>query len=236
MKLGIMQPYFFPYIGYWQLINWVDEYIVFDDVNYIKRGWINRNFILFNGQPKRINLYIKDASQNRLIKDTELAQTAEDNIVLLKNIKQGYAKAPYFYETYSLIEDILQYPTTNLAEYLMHQIEIICDYLGIKTKILRSSAIKKDMCLKGEEKIIDLCRKRGADTYINPIGGQYLYHQERFKKENIELSFLQANKICYKQFENSFVPYLSIIDVMMFNSMAEITDLLYAFELENSIM
>lgn len=229
-----MQPYFFPYIGYWQLINAVDEYVIFDDVNYIKRGWINRNNILLNGTSKRINLHIKDASQNRLIMETKLAQTDEDNRVLLASIEQSYRRAPCFELVYPLIEDILSYPSKNLAEYLYNQIKEICNYLDIRTKIILSSEIEKHIDLKGEEKIIAICKKRGADTYINAIGGKELYHKERFRNEGLNLKFLKTENVCYKQFNNDFVPYLSIIDVMMFNNQRNLKVLLDMFSLDEN--
>jgi hypothetical protein len=232
MKIGVMQPYFFPYIGYWQLLNAVDEYVIFDDVNYIKRGWINRNNILLNGESRRINLHIKDASQNRLIKDTKLAQTKEDNSALMDILKQSYHKAPYYEQAIGLVEEILSCKTENLSEYLTNQIMQICNYLNIKTKILLSSDIEKDNSLKGEEKIIEICKKRNADTYFNAIGGKELYHHERFQKENLGLKFLKTENVNYKQFDNEFVPSLSIIDVLMFNSVDDITELLERYCLE----
>lgn len=232
MKIGIMQPYFFPYIGYWQLINEVDEYVIFDDVNYIKRGYINRNTIMMNGRIQRINLKIKDASQNRLIKDTKIAQTKEDVDSLLMTIRQAYSKAPCFASAYKLLERILYYETGDLTEYLSYQIRCVCDYLGIETKILRSSQIEKREGLKGEEKIIDICCCRGADYYINAIGGKELYHQSRFKEHGIELSFLRTNNLSYKQSHEGFTPNLSIVDVMMFNGEGDIKRLLNSYTLE----
>lgn len=232
MKIGIMQPYFFPYIGYWQLINAVDEYVIYDDVNYMKHSWINRNYILVNGQAQRINLHIKDASQNRLIKDTCLAQTDDDYRRLLNLLKESYRHAKCFDAVYGLIQDILNYATLNLADFLANQIEEVCNYLSINTKILLSSEIEKDVTLKAEEKIIDICKRRNADGYIDAIGGKELYHQSVFGKENISLRFLRSKDICYNQNLPNFVDSLSIIDVMMHNSIDEIGILLNQYELE----
>ncbi len=232
-KIGIMQPYFFPYIGYWQLLNAVDEYIIFDDVNYIKSGWINRNNILYNRAVKRINLYIRDASQNRLIKDTHLAEN-NNTEKLIRLIKDAYRKAPYFNETFNLLERLLRCNNDNLSDFLKYQIEAICEYLEITTKIYLSSNLEKNRSLKGEEKIIDICINRGADCYINAIGGKELYHKEIFERYGIKLLFLRNICSSYKQFENLFVPDLSIIDVMMFNSVEEIQQLLTEFKLENA--
>lgn len=232
MKVGIMQPYFFPYIGYWQLINLVDEYIIYDDVNYIKRGWINRNNILLNGQSKMVNLHIRDASQNRLIRDTQLAQTKEDTRKLLATIVQCYRKAPYFDVVYELLENIMNYEDKCLSEYLAYQLQEVCRYLNIQTRLLRSSEIEKDTSLKGEEKIIEICKKRHANSYINASGGKELYHHKNFMEKGMELKFLRTGNVCYKQFDNDFVPNLSIIDVMMFNSVEKIGELLQQYSLE----
>ena len=233
MKIGIMQPYFFPYIGYWQLINCVDEFIIYDDVNYIKKGWINKNNILFAEQPKQINIKIKDASQNRLIKDTQLAQTEEDSQKLLKLLKQSYKKAPYFDSTYVILEKLLTNVPAGLSEYLLYTMKELCTYLKIDTRLILSSNIQKNDILKGEEKIIDICKNRKADYYINAIGGKQLYHSERFDQEGIILKFIKTKNILYSQHINEFIPNLSIIDVMMFNSLEEIKKLLLEYILED---
>lgn len=230
-----MQPYFFPYIGYWQLLNMVDIYVIYDDVNYIKQGWINRNQILLNGKMKRVNLHIKDASQNRLICDTEIAQTEEENRRLLETIKQAYHKAPYFRRTFELIERILEYQEKNLAKYLSNQIYEICEYLDIHTKLVLSSELDKDNSLKGEEKIIAICKELGGKHYINAIGGKSIYHQQEFKKHGLDLQFLKTGEVCYKQTQEVFIPFLSIIDVMMFNDVDNIKKLLRNFTLEKDI-
>ncbi len=230
MKIGIMQPYFFPYIGYWQLLNLVDEYVIFDDVNYIKRGWINRNNILLNGQAKMINIHIKNASQNRLIKETQLSQTKEDTRKLLATLTQAYRKAPYFESVYHMLETSLDYQETSLTDYLAYQIKTVKNYLGIQTTLLNSSDIKKEEH-KGESKILDICRIRGADCYINAIGGIKLYDPQNFKDQKIRLQFLKTDDIIYQQYKEDFVPNLSIIDVLMFNSVEEVKELLQKYTL-----
>lgn len=226
MKIGIMQPYFFPYIGYWQLVNLVDEFVVFDDVNYIKKGWINRNRIVINDREQWINLFICNASQNRLIKDTKLMQTLEDNQRLLNTIKMAYHKAPYFELVYPLLKDILSYDSKDLSSFLLNQLKQVCVYLRIQTKMILSSDIPKKTELRGEEKILEICKKRNADHYINAIGGEHLYNKKKFNDNGIELSFLKTSNICYSQFKEKFWPDLSIIDVMMFNSTEKITSFL----------
>ncbi len=230
MKIGIMQPYFFPYMGYWQLIHAVDEYVVFDDVNYIKRGWINRNAILVSGRRQQINLHICAASQSRLIKETETAQTEEENNRLLKTIKMAYRKAPYFVDVYPLIEDILNYESKNLSCFLLYQLRQVCHYLNIITPLILSSDIPKREGIYGEDKIIGICKSRKASHYINAIGGRALYHHEKFTRQGIKLQFLQSDHIIYDQSGNEFVPDLSIIDVMMFNSPERIMDFLNMYQ------
>jgi len=228
-----MQPYFFPYIGYWQLINMVDKHVIFDDVYYIKKGWINRNRILMNGKETTINIQIQKASQNKLINETNLVFEPEYTQKLLKTIKHCYTKSPYFDDVFPLLENILSQSETNLAKYLHYLISKICEYLNIKTDIITSSSLCNNKNLKGQDKIIDICKIVGADEYINPIGGRELYSFTEFRKNGIKLSFLKPGNITYKQFNNAFVPNLSIIDVLMFNPVHIIREYLNNYELIN---
>ena len=231
MKIGIMQPYFLPYIGYWQLLNVVDKYVIYDDVNYINRGWINRNRILLNSKDKMITLSLKEVSQNKLIKEIELLNNEKEREKLLKTISQSYKKAPFYDEVYPLIEEILNYKEINLEKFLENSIKKIIEYLEIDTTILISSEIEKDNMLKGKNKILDICKNLGASEYYNAIGGQELYSYEEFNKESIKLKFLKSGNIEYKQFKNEFIPNLSIIDVMMFNSKEKIKEFLNNYTL-----
>ena len=226
MKLGIMQPYFFPYIGYWQLLNAVDTYVIYDDVNYIKRGWINRNRILVDGAPKYFNVMIQKASQNRRINELSIIndrETADKNIRMIEN---AYRKAPYYREAAPLAEEIFRYGDTNLAGFLSHSIQEICAYLGIKTKLLLSSRIEKDNTKKGQGKILAICRELGAAEYYNAIGGRELYDAEAFREQGIRLCFLKADDISYREFGGLFHSNLSILDVMMFNPVEKIREML----------
>jgi len=228
MKLGIMQPYFLPYIGYFQLIKAVDKYVIYDDVNYINKGWINRNNILLNGQKYLFTLSLLGASQNKLINEIFVE---ENQSKLLKTLETAYKKAPYFENIFPLIQNIFDYEYKNLGKFVGNSIIQIADYLNIKTDFIYSSAIKKENTLKGQEKILYICKTLNATKYINAIGGQELYDKEIFKQNNIELNFLQTQIVDYKQFKNDFVPYLSILDVLMFNSVEEIGKMLDKFEL-----
>lgn len=231
MKIGIMQPYFFPYIGYWQLMNAVDKYVVYDDVNYIKRGWINRNRILVNGEAKYINLPVLGASQNKRINQVNInldIKLLSKNLRILEN---AYRKAPYFADSFKILDEIFIIDKDTVSEYIYKSFEILCRYFGIKTELILSSQINKNNELRGQEKILEICRKIGADEYYNAIGGTGLYSKERFTENGIKLHFLKTDEIVYPQFKNEFVPNLSIIDVMMFNSKEQIKDMLGKFTL-----
>lgn len=231
MKIGIMQPYFIPYIGYWQLLNAVDKYIIYDDVNFIKGGWINRNRILLNNGPKMINLQMSGASPNKLINEVEVLDSEILRRKFLKTIESGYLKAPYFESVYPLIERIINLEEKNLAKYLESSLKQICAFLSIDTEIIVSSNVKKNNNLKGQEKVIEICKALGASEYYNAIGGRELYSYDDFESHNIKLKFLKTDTIEYAQYQNEFVPNLSIIDVMMFNSVNEIKNQLAMFEL-----
>lgn len=228
MTLAIMQPYLFPYIGYWQLINAVDSFVIYDDVNFIKQGYINRNSILSNGKLQQFTLELIGASSNKLIKEIEIGNNVNK---ILKTIKQSYIKAPFFENVIILLEEILVNKEKNLAKYIGYSLEKISHYLEINTSFMYSSNIKKDIELKAQDKVIDICKNLNARKYINAIGGQELYSKEIFKKNGIELNFLKTELVQYKQFKNDFVPYLSIIDILMFNSKDEIKNMLDRYAL-----
>lgn len=226
MKLGIMQPYFLPYIGYFQLLNKVDCYVLYDDVNFIKGGWINRNRILINKNPKMLTLSLRDASPNKLINQIELQTNEIQRKKLLKTISQSYNKAPYFQIIFPLIEGIINFNEINLAKYIKNSLDVICEYLDINTTLIISSLVDKNNHLKGQDKVIDICKTLKATTYYNAIGGRDLYSFEDFKNEGISLKFLKTSDIKYKQFQDDFISNLSILDVLMFNSKDEIKKLL----------
>ena len=228
MRLGIMQPYFFPYLGYWQLLANVDKYVVYDDVTYIKGGWINRNNFLINGQKNLLTMRLEKANSYTLIKDITIK---DDFVKFLKTIEMGYKKAPFFEDSFRLLKDICQCPEKKLGQFLFNSHIKICEYLGIDTELILSSSFEKHTELKGKDKVISICKQLGADEYINAIGGQELYDKKEFAENGIRLNFLQANLREYRQLKNEFVAGLSIIDIMMFNSKEEIKEMLNDFNL-----
>lgn len=216
MKLGIMQPYFLPYIGYFQLIASVDQFIVYDNIKYTKKGWINRNRMLLNGTDAIFSLPVKKGSDSSDVVARELA-TEFDRIKLLNQFKGAYGRAPQFELTYPVLERIVQYDEANLFRYIHHSIVRLCEHLGIKTEIRISSEIGINRDLKGQDKVLALCKAAGADTYINTIGGLELYAKDDFRIQGINLRFIKGRPFEYVQFVAPFVPWLSIVDVLMFN-------------------
>lgn len=221
MKLAIMQPYFLPYMGYFQLIDSVDNFIVYDDIQYTKKGWINRNRMLVNDKADYFSLSVKKSSSKALIEQKELSDDYDPK-AMLRKINSAYMKAPYFSQVFPLFERIFLEEEKNLFRYIFNSIRMICDYLAITTTITPSSKIGEHQSFKGQDKVLRLCTLTGARHYINAIGGRSLYEQECFNKHNIELSFIKANAINYQQFSSSFEPWLSILDVLMFNSKKEV--------------
>jgi len=223
-----MQPYFFPYIGYFQLINAVDVFVIYDDVNFIKQGWITRNSILVNKKEYNFILQVEGASSFKKIKEITVGKNKKK---LLKTIEQEYKKAPFFSIVFPVIEEILSNGEDNLSKFLIFSLRKISNYLQIKTVFIISSTIDKNNELKGQDKVIAICEKLKATNYVNAIGGQELYDKETFNKKGISLNFIKTEPIVYIQFDNHFIPWLSIIDVMMFNSIEESKLLLNKYEL-----
>jgi hypothetical protein len=214
-SLAIMQPYFFPYLGYWQLIHAADRFVIYDDVNYIKGGWINRNRILINGTPTYITIPLHESSPYKRICNTSLQTSINWRDKLLKMIDNTYRKTPCFTETYPVVEKIITYETDNLSEYLVHQLLTLADFIGIKTEFMLSSRTYENDFLCGQNRVIDICKRENVDMYINAIGGQILYDSKTFNDAGINLNFIQMNPLPYKQKSNVFIPYLSIIDALM---------------------
>jgi hypothetical protein len=228
MKLAIMQPYFFPYIGYFQLIKAVDTFVIYDDVSYMKSGWINRNSILINNKKSFVTINLKNASSFKLINQIDIGNNKEK---VLKSINFSYAKAPFFKETFHIVNGIINYGNNNLAKFAANSVKTIAEYLDLKTGFLVSSNIEKNNTLKGQEKVIDICKRLRAREYINAIGGTRLYSKEKFHDNGIILRFLESRSAEYKQLDNEFIPSLSIIDVLMFNSREKVKEMLKEYKL-----
>ena len=207
-----------------------DLFLIGDDYAFIKDGWVQRNRILRQEQPTYFGLEISNISSNRLINQTELVKV--DYVKKLKDLYHCYCAAPYFKQGYNLMEKVLTFPSTDLTLFLVHSIDLIREYLGIKTKMMFTSQLEGNCSLKCEQRIFDFCDRLGGTTYINAIGGQTLYKKDEFAKHGITLKFIHSHCREYQQFKNKFVPGLSILDVIMFNSQEQISQMLDEYTTE----
>jgi hypothetical protein len=223
MKIGIMQPYFLPYIGFFQLIAQVDQFIIYDNIKYTKKGWINRNRMLLNSTDTCFSLPLKKASDSLDVVQREISPDFNRR-KLLNQFKGAYQRAPYFEQTFALLDPIIHNVEQNLFRYIHHSITAVCRYLDIGTTIHTSSSISINHELKSEHRVIALCEAMNARTYINPIGGTELYDRSKFSMHGIDLRFIKTIPFEYQQFGATFVPFLSIIDVLMFNSPSAVRD------------
>jgi hypothetical protein len=231
MKIAVMQPYCFPYIGYFQLIKAVDKFVIYDDVGFINRGWINRNNILVNGSSYLFTIPLEGASQNRKINEINIHTENKWRVKFLKTIEMSYAKSPCFHEVYEMLRRLIMADFRTIAEFNLASIRAITSYLNIETNFVVSSSRYCNTHLNGQKRIIDICLKEEAKEYINPIGGEGLYKAEEFIKSNLILRFIKTTDFRYSQFDNKFVPYLSIIDILMFNSKDDLARILECHEL-----
>ena len=223
LTAAIMQPYFVPYIGYFQLIASVDLFIVYDNVKYTKKGWINRNRILQQDHPIPFSLPLKGGSDFLDIRDRELAADFS-GAKLLNQLTAAYRRAPFYAETLPLVERIVNSEERNLFRFLEHSIRLTCQHLGILTPIKPSSEIAIDHELTGQSRVLALCEAAQATTYINAIGGIDLYSKDEFRARGITLKFIRSTPFAYPQFGSEHVPWLSIIDVLMFNPLSATRD------------
>lgn len=224
MKVAIMQPYVFPYIGYFQLIAAVDKFVFLDDVNFINRGWINRNRILINKSPHLFTIPLSRASQNLLIQEVTIHAEIHWKKKLLRKIEFSYKKAPYYSSIYPRLEHLFSLDYKMISSLAMDSIISVCDYLGLSKSFMCSSKLVYNKELKGVERIISICKVLEADTYINPSGASVLYEEknEAFKQNNLELKLLKLPDVSYSQYTKPFIPFLSIIDVLMFNDIKKV--------------
>jgi len=229
MIIGSNQPYLFPYIGYWQLINLSDIYVISDSMQYIKKGFINRNNILIDGAKHRFTLEAIGVKENTLINEVKVGNNRKK---LLKSIFHAYKKAPYFKDVYPLVETIMLNTESNMAQFVGSSIQKIAKYLDMDTKFIYLSDLQGETALKAEARTIDICKRLDAKHYINAIGGKELYCKDTFLEEDMKLNFLKTNEVKYKQFDNEFVSHLSILDVLMFNSKSQIQIMLQEYSLE----
>lgn len=233
MRVAIMQPYVFPYLGYYQLLHAADRFVLFDDVNFIKKGWINRNRILLNGEPYTFTIPVQDVSQNRTIKDHLFSADQSWKPKLVANLKHAYAKAPMFPEVFPVLETMFMDAQGSMAEFAGTSIRYVAERAGLPVSIHRASDLSISADVKGQERILAVCAAHGATRYINPANGAELYEAERFAERGIELRFLRMNAdLTYPQVgAAAHVPALSAIDALMHCTPEELRTLLGHYRL-----
>ena len=212
----------------------VDQFVIYDNIKYTKKGWINRNRILVNGADEYITLPLKKGSDFLDVDQRELAEGFdEERKKIVRKVSQAYQKAPQYEVVFPLVQRILEYPETNLFRYIHNSIREVCTFLEVETPMIISSSLPADHQLKSQERVIAICNALNASVYINPPGGVDLYSEEAFQQQHIELRFLQTGGIRYQQFGDEFISNLSILDVMMFNTVEEIRNYMQGAVPEN---
>ena len=214
MRVASMQPYLFPYLGYYQLAASVDHWVFADDYMFIKQGYIHRNSILVNGKPYRFTIPIKDKSSFRMINDHYAIPPFDP---ILKIIADAYATAPCFSRVFPMVASVLDGRETNIARMAGASLHAVFDHLGIGIQAGWSSTFRGHKHLKGQDRVLAICETLGASEYVNPIGGLELYDEADFATRGIRLLFHRMRPVSYRQGDLPFVPNLSMIDVLMHN-------------------
>lgn len=231
-RIAVMQPYFLPYLGYFQMVNAVDQFVIYDDIQYTKQSWFNRNRFLLNDKTQYFTIPLKKDSDFLNVNEREVSPDYQyQKEEMMNRFILAYKKAPFFEQVYPLVQDILNCDERNLYHFVRYSFDSVCDYLKIDTEVIPSSRLNGEENLSGKERLIDICKILGANHYINLPGGRALYDKKDFEEEGIQLSFIDPVFTEYVQFGGKFIPGLSILDVMMFNSVEEIREMLLRFEL-----
>ncbi len=232
MKIAIMQPYFLPYIGYFQLINAVDTFVFCDDVHFIKGGFINRNNILMNGEKYRFTIPVQHVHFNTTIRETKVANDPANWHRKLSKTLQNYQKTPYFDAVFPIFDEILRGSIgRSISDVAIEGIETVLKYIDLQRKTTTTFGRYNNTHLSGSERIVDICRQENATIYINAIGGQKLFNKDYFSARTIELQFLKPNLRTYIQNSPQFIAGLSILDVLMWNDPATVKAMLSDYTL-----
>lgn len=237
MTVAVMQPYAFPYLGYYQMAAAVDKFVFFDDVNFIMKGWINRNRILQQNEPFKFTIPLNKASQNRLIKEIEISGYPKWRDEFLRLIDFNYKKAPQYSFTREWLRNFLfQKDYLMIGDLAASSVASVCEVLGLKTQFLFSSFLnyRDSLAAGGQKKILRICEILEAGRYVNAVNGMDMYEEDEFQAKGIDLKFIVMDEVRYDQFDKQkFASSLSIIDVMMFNDLNGIKDLLKCYKLIN---
>ena len=232
LKVAIMQPYFLPYIGYWQLMCNVDVFVLYDDIKYTKKGWINRNRFLLNGKPEYFTLPLKNDSDYLDIRQRQISDKFDkEKIKIIRRFYNAYRNAFFFHEGKYLLDEIFNCEEKNLFQFIYNSIEKIRILLCITSCLVLSSTLGIPRQLKGQDRVIAICKALDATDYINLIGGMALYDRNFFSAQKIRLHFQKTCSLQYKQYHYEFVPNLSIIDSIMFLGQEKLKEKLSEIEL-----
>jgi hypothetical protein len=233
MRLAIMQPYFLPYIGYFQLMSAVDKLVLLDDVNFITGGWINRNRVAVKGQPHWLTIPLVKASQNRLINEIEIVNDPFWTRKIMRTVELSYPGSLFAGEILPLLSEMLQEARGSLSAFLFHHLRRLADYIGIPIQIEQSSAVHPKEALTEQHRILEICARERASTYVNLPGGRNLYDAHCFASAGVELLFLEPNLPALTlRHGGSEGPSLSILDLLMLNPVAKIREATRTFRLD----
>ena len=228
MRLAIMQPYLFPYIGYFQLAASVDKFVFYDDVNFIKHGWINRNRLYLNGAVRYFTIPLSGASPFLKIRQIDVQPGALWKKKMLESVRHSYSKAPYFKAANDLLQATLDSGESSIAAIARTSVRAVCAYAGLGTQFIESSAIYGNDELSGAQRVLDICQREQASDYFNPPGGRALYSEDDFSAAGVKLHFVDPCLRAYRQFGGEFQPGLSILDALMFNDARAVRELVKA--------
>jgi hypothetical protein len=231
MKIAVMQPYFFPYLGYFQLVHATNRFVFYDDVTYIKGGWINRNRWLSRNGSTYFTIPVQDASSFRSIAHTQVVPKGAWVTKLRKTFQESYGKAPCFTQAFELLDGVLSLDEPSIARWAATSVRAVANYLDPAPRFIETSARYGNAQLKAAERVLDICRQESASVYINAIGGQALYDPADFSARGVELRFLRTRPVTYRQFREPFVASLSILDVIAFNPREIIRQFLQEYDL-----
>ncbi|MBO6496913.1 MAG: WbqC family protein [Roseivirga sp.] len=235
MVIGIMQPYFCPYLGYFQLINKVDQFVIYDNIEYSRRGWFSRNRIAINDRANLFSIPLKRDSDYLHVNDRFLSDSSSKSIAkILRRIENSYRHADYYSEIFPVVKSVFNCQNTNLFDYIQHSVVVWKNLLNINTPLIRSSELEIDHSLKAQNKVIAICKHLNASTYINPIGGTPLYDRKHFSEHGLNIKFLEMNPLKYNQQNERFISSLSVIDVLMHNGIDKTIELLSEYKLKQA--
>lgn len=218
MKIAIMQPYFFPYVGYFKLLQAVDKFIFYDDVNFIKGGWINRNRLLLGGKVGYFTVPLSQAGSYSRINSIKIKSDMPWEARILAQISGSYSHAPYYGQVMPMVRSVLQTHDGHISTLAKNSILAVADYLDIRKEYAMSSEIYNNQDCRSVARVLDICRQESASQYVNLPGGRDLYSESDFRQQGVALEFVDVQLTPYPQAADGFHPGLSIIDVLMFNA------------------